>query len=858
MNNTKLTFLSLALFLVFSQTAPAADWPQFKLDAARSAHATGDSLTFPMQRVMAVKFSAPIAASAAVAGGRVYAVDERGLLACIDRASHTVLWWAEIGGVSNRSSPAVANGKVFVGSTAGYLMVLSADSGREIARIPADGGVIAAPAVANNAVYCLSFNGTMLKADLSGKLVWSYKYPSVRAANQEFMVKSDTLVYWAGPYDSTGVGEPYAIHIIKDLGDSIRPVFIIRRDASVGGWYVTPWPQYWLDLGLKKPASACCGGGWGFVAFGDARPRAKNCIVGVVHDNSFNAGVATDVDGAVNFYALNSAPSGSKPIYSFPTSRMGLSNGIVTATAAISDGVVYVGCDDGILYGLGHAASDVPVISVTTPVTPDRPGERLTGHEWPTVGGDMSYSAISPDTSIRPPFQVYWKTRIAGVNGYNFVTAAAGKVFTVSTAGFVEALDAESGEILWRTAHVGVNGSNGPPTYAEGKVMVLRTSGLWCHDAETGALLWHNAQPREEAFGIGGAPQSDGMVVRQGRVLVTWWESGDSIVTAALDIATGREVWRVQRHGFYPPLPDTLLGATSTKHRVCQGALGEGVWFISGVVLNAKNWNEPFAGSTMAIDPATGQEIWKTSDYFIKSQYAGVNFRKGTLVLWGSLGGGYKPQALDAQTGQLLWQCGQQVQHLAPLTDAFLANQGKSGTTRAGYCMDPVWANGFFFGPAAQSSNSNLAAKTAAGLELWRYIPISRGCNAAVPAYGRLYYASNGEGVVYCFRNPNTGSSRAETRSQLSNSRTRAYPNPFNPATALSFYVSSKGMVSVDIFDVQGSLVRRIVNKAMTPGNHKAVWNGRDDRNRPVAAGLYLCKIMTINKTEKIKLLLIK
>ena len=71
--------------------------------------------------------------------------------------------------------------------------------------MPAEGGVIAAPAVANDAVSCLTFNGKILKVDLSGKLVWTYD--GGKAANTEFMVQGKTLVFWAGPVSEAGPGD---------------------------------------------------------------------------------------------------------------------------------------------------------------------------------------------------------------------------------------------------------------------------------------------------------------------------------------------------------------------------------------------------------------------------------------------------------------------------------------------------------------------------------------------------------------------------------------------------------------------------------------------------------------------------
>ena len=40
---------------------------------------------------------------------------------------------------------------------------------------------------------------------------------------------------------------------------------------------------------------------------------------------------------------------------------------------------------------------------------------------------------------------------------------------------------------------------------------------------------------------------------------------------------------------------------------------------------------------------------------------------------------------------------------------------------------------------------------------VWEYMFNSKACSTPSPAYGRLYYAPNGEGVVYCFEMANQG-----------------------------------------------------------------------------------------------------
>jgi outer membrane protein assembly factor BamB len=764
-----------------------AGWPQYKHDAARTADAADEAVAPPLQRVLAVKFPAPIFASAAVAGGKVYAVDARGLLACIEAAGPKVLWTAEIGGFANRSSPAVAGGKVFVGSTAGYLMVLDAATGKEVAKVPAEGGVIAAPAAAGDAVYCLTFNGKMLKVDLSGKLVWTFD--GGKAANGEFMVQGKFVVVQAGPVDEKGPAEPYAWHVLEDLGDRAERRQFLRRAELEGGKVKFGNTPAGSETGIFQRD------GWGPIygvtrrgptyLFRDAGilpgtlywggPTAHRAyLTGYLSQPALGKDhvVLGDADGRVCFF--NFVPEknfAGKPVWSYETSRLGKPSGGVSATAAISGGAVYIGSEDGILYGLGRGA-EAQVVAVRPDAKADpgepRPGEKpfdklralstaegLKGPEWPTVGGDMSYAGLSPDKELKPPFKIKWKTRMAGSGGQNGVIVAAGKVFAASYNGFIEALDAETGEILWRTFQPGIgrNGeypNDGPATYADGKLLVVRRNGLWCHDATTGDLLWKNPQPVLPV--PGGAPQGDGQVVFDGKVLVAWQEKGAGIETAALDLATGKEAWHTSHEWAVPPAP---AGAKNVSVRVCQGALGEKTWFVSAGASRDGGEGGAIGGITMAIDPANGKQLWKSAEGGI-SGWGGVNCRNGVVVAYHTFGRGLV--AFDAKTGKVLWdrrhgvnQPGPGCWHTMPLTDEFLASQCQRGS-QGGYCSDTVWANGFFYGPPGSSSHV-LSAKKPDGGEVWRYVVISRGCPAPAPAYGRLYYAGFSEGVVYCFVN---------------------------------------------------------------------------------------------------------
>ena len=84
------------------------------------------------------------------------------------------------------------------------------------------------------------------------------------------------------------------------------------------------------------------------------------------------------------------------------------------------------------------------------------------------------------------------------------------------------------------------------------------------------------------------------------------------------------------------------------------------------------------------------------------------------------------------------------------------------------------------------------------------------------------------------------------------------YPNPFNPETTISFDVTERGNVSVDIFNLRGQLVKNIFSGERNIGTSKFVWNGLDNNNKAVASGVYYLTAKSKNNTIRKKMLLLK
>ena len=84
------------------------------------------------------------------------------------------------------------------------------------------------------------------------------------------------------------------------------------------------------------------------------------------------------------------------------------------------------------------------------------------------------------------------------------------------------------------------------------------------------------------------------------------------------------------------------------------------------------------------------------------------------------------------------------------------------------------------------------------------------------------------------------------------------YPNPANPAVTMAFTLPRDGRVVLDIYDVRGLRVRRLLGQVMSAGDHAVVWRGRDDGGRLVASGNYLARLVHNGEVRQRQVLLLR
>ena len=69
------------------------------------------------------------------------------------------------------------------------------------------------------------------------------------------------------------------------------------------------------------------------------------------------------------------------------------------------------------------------------------------------------------------------------------------------------------------------------------------------------------------------------------------------------------------------------------------------------------------------------------------------------------------------------------------------------------------------------------------------------------------------------------------------------YPNPFNPETTISYELPGEGVMTLKIHDITGKLIKTLANRRQGAGIHNTFWDGTDSGERPVASGIYICRI---------------
>ena len=166
----------------------------------------------------------------------------------------------------------------------------------------------------------------------------------------------------------------------------------------------------------------------------------------------------------------------------------------ITAPAAVCDGRIYFGGEDGYLYVLGPGGNaelpteDPEVAWIRSPLTGAFTDEI---YNWYTNYGDSGCTNAN-DQGIEPHLRMRWVRRVEGTVKH-IPVCGGGRMYTHTAEGQIMAVEQETGRLLWRRYWPGVHLSFTSPLYHRERLLVpqagLRQSILRCLDAATGELL---------------------------------------------------------------------------------------------------------------------------------------------------------------------------------------------------------------------------------------------------------------------------------------------------------------------------------------------------------------------------------
>ena len=131
------------------------------------------------------------------------------------------------------------------------------------------------------------------------------------------------------------------------------------------------------------------------------------------------------------------------------------------------------------------------------------------------------------------------------------------------------------------------------------------------------------------------------------------------------------------------------------------------------------------------------------------------------------------------------------------------------------------------------------------------------------PTNNKIYCANyNGSSVSVIACSPPSAVEEDQESQAISNfSLKQNYPNPFNPTTSIRYAVGSRQRpvpTTLKIYNILGQKVRTLVDEPKTSGNHEVTWDGKDDKGKEVASGIYFYQLEVGEFTECKKMLLLK
>lgn len=112
-------------------------------------------------------------------------------------------------------------------------------------------------------------------------------------------------------------------------------------------------------------------------------------------------------------------------------------------------------------------------------------------------------------------------------------------------------------------------------------------------------------------------------------------------------------------------------------------------------------------------------------------------------------------------------------------------------------------------------------------------------------------------------KDPNSPDSLLTNSNNVNNAFLTNEPNPFMPTTTISYKIKNSNnqpdSVNVSIYNIDGELVRTLINDFQESGEYQSEWDGKDENDVSVESGIYFYKLeINGDQLETKKMLLLK
>ena len=327
----------------------ADDWTMFRHDAQHSGYSTS---TAPSTNQTQWSFTtgSDVYSSPAVADGKVYIGANDGKIYCLNAATGALIWTYKTG--IDARSPAVADGRVYVGSWDDKVYCLDAATGASLWNFTTGGGVYSSPAVAGGKVYVGSYDSKVYCINaITGAFIWSYTtgglvYSSPAVADGKVYVGSrngnlyclnavEGTLNWSYTTGGDIYSSPAVVAGRVYVGSDDTKVYCLNATTGESLWNCTTGDNVQSSPAVAD-SNVFVGSSDGRVYCLDAENGTFiwNYTTGNVYSSPAVADGKVFVGSSNKFYCLNAADGAF--IWSYTTG----SN--VYSSPAVADGVVYV------------------------------------------------------------------------------------------------------------------------------------------------------------------------------------------------------------------------------------------------------------------------------------------------------------------------------------------------------------------------------------------------------------------------------------------------------------------------------------------------------------------------------------